>query len=131
VTWQRAPVAAAVAAVLTAASEGAVTVFADPPASFNVPAYVVAWPSVVTYHSPTFGVDIATLPVLACVATDQSAQCDALLGSARAAFEADPTLGGTLTHGVVVVTEERNWRILADVSGARFLAAQLTLEIRM
>jgi hypothetical protein len=65
------------------------------------------------------------------VAADQSAQCDALLGTARAAFEADPTLGGTLTHGLVVVTEERNWRILADVAGARFLAAQLTLDIRM
>jgi len=29
------------------------------------------------------------------------------------------------------VTEQRNWRILTDVAGARFLAAELTLEIRM
>jgi hypothetical protein len=131
VTWQRAPVATALAALLSSAAEGSVTTFPDPPSSFNVPAYIVAWPSVVNYHTPAFGLDEATLPVLACVATDQSAQLDALLNTARAALEADPTIGGTIKTGGLTVTAERNWRVLADVAGARFLAAELTLTITM
>ena len=105
--------------------------FADPPPSFNVPAYIVAWPTSVLYNSPVFGVDLATLPVLAAVAPDQSPQLDDLLNVATAALEANPTLGGVLAQGTLVVTEQRNWRILADVAGARFLAAELTVEIRM
>jgi hypothetical protein len=128
--WQRATVAAAVASVL-AAAEPSVTAFADPPPSFNVPAYIVAWPTTVAYDNPAFGVDLATLPVLAAVATDGSAQLDDLLDTARKALDADPTLGGLLAHGSLTVREQRNWRILADVAGARFLAAELNLEIRM
>ena len=46
-------------------------------------------------------------------------------------LERDPTLGGVLAYGTLVVTAERNWRVLADVAGSRFLAAELTLDIRM
>jgi hypothetical protein len=129
--WNRATVAAAITATLTAAVEGAIAVFPDPPPSFNVPAFIVAWPTQVLYNDPAFAVDTATLPVLAAVATDQSAQLDNLLTVALGALVADPTLGGLLAHGVVVVGEQRNWRILTDVAGARFLAAELILTIRM
>jgi hypothetical protein len=129
--WQRATVAQAIVDTLTAASEGALAVFADPPPSFNVPAYIVAWPTQVLYNDPAFAVDTATLPVIAAVAVEQSAQLDNLLDVARAALDADPTLGGLLAHGVVVVGEQRNWRILTDVAGARFLAGELILTVRM
>lgn len=128
--WQRTAVAQAIVSTLTAATEGAVAVFGEPPPSFNVPAYIVAWPVNVTYNVPIFGVDMATLPVLAAVATDQSAQLDDLIGVARAALDQDSTLGGLLVHGTLIVTDQRNWRILADVAGARFLAAELILDIR-
>jgi hypothetical protein len=130
-SWQRTHVAKAVAAVLDNATEGNVTTFADPPPSFNVPAYIVAWPTTVSYHTPAYGIDEATLPLIAAVGTEESDKLDHLLGVARDALETDPTLGGVLLHGGVVVTEERNWRVLADVAGSRFLAAELTLDIRM
>ena len=130
-SWSRSSVAAAIGARIVAATEGAVACFADPPPSFNVPAYIVAWPTLVLYNDPTFGVDLVTLPLLAAVAVDQSDQLDSMLDVARAALVDDPTLGGLLTHGTTVVREQRNWRVLTDVAGARFLAAELTLEIRM
>jgi hypothetical protein len=128
--WARKPVADAIAAMLSSASP-TVAVFADPPSSFNVPAFIVAWPATVFYNNPTFGVDLASLPVLATVATDQSGQLDDLLNAALGALIKDPSLGGLLTHGAATVREQRNWRILADVAGARFLAAELVVEVRM
>jgi len=128
--WNRRTVAEAVAATLTAATEGTVAVFADPPATFNVPALIVGWPTTVTYHAPLMGVDEATLPLICAVAENQSARMDDLLNVARWALVNDPTLGGVLAFGVVVVATQRNWRVLADAAGARFLAAELTLEIR-
>lgn len=128
--WNRAAVAPAICATLQLATEGTIACFPDPPPTFNVPAYIVAWPTTVTYHQPLMGVDEATLPLLAAVATEQSARMDDMLNVARWALVNDPTLGGLLAFGVVVVVAQRNWRILADVAGARFLCAELTLEIR-
>jgi hypothetical protein len=130
VGWNRSTVAPAICATLTTATEGSITCFPDPPPSFNPPAYIVAWPTTVTYHAPLMGVDEATLPLLCAVAENQSARLDDLLNVARWALVNDPTLGGLLANGLVVVAAQRNWRILADVAGARFLCAELTLEIR-
>lgn len=128
--WNRADVADAICTTLDTAAEGSVATFPDPPPSFNVPAYIVAWPTNVSYNAPVYGVDLATLPLIVAVAENQSGYLDTLLDLARQALANDPTLGGLLSVGVLIVTDQRNWRVLADVAGSRFLAAELILEIR-
>jgi hypothetical protein len=131
VSWSRAPVAQAIATDLFNGSEGGVTAFADPPASFNVPAYIVGWPQTVNYHRPAFGIDEVTLPIITVAGLPEPAVLDQLLISARAALEADRTLGGVLAHGDLVVDGIRNWRALLDVGGGQYSAADLMLTIHM
>jgi hypothetical protein len=131
VSWSRAPVAAAIATDLFNGSEGGVTAFADPPATFNVPAYIVGWPQTTTFHRPAFGIDEVTLPVIVAAGLPEPAVLDQLLVTARAALEADRTLGGLLAYGDLVVDGVRNWRMLVDVGGGQYLAADLMLTIHM
>jgi hypothetical protein len=128
VSWDRPSASAALAFVLEAATDGAVTVFETPPATFNAPALVVNYPSTVTKHTPAFAVDQAELTVTAAVGAADGDKLDALLDAATAAIETDPTLGGAVQHAKPV--EWRTWRLLA-VSGIDLLAADLALEIRM
>jgi hypothetical protein len=130
-SWARASVATAIAADLFAATEGGVTAFADPPPTFNIPAFIVGWPQTVIYDIPIMGVDEVTLPVITVAGLPEAAAVDQMLNTARAALEADRTLGGLLAHGVLVVTGTRNWRALLDVGGGQYLAADLMLTIRM
>jgi hypothetical protein len=130
-SWARASVAQAIAADLFAATEGGVTAFADPPATFNIPAFIVGWPQTVIYDIPIMGVDEVTLPVITVAGLPEASILDQMLGTARACLEADRTLGGLLAHGVLVVTGTRNWRALLDVGGGQYLAADLMLAIRM
>jgi hypothetical protein len=130
-SWARASVAQAIAADLFAATEGGVTAFADPPPTFNIPAFIVGWPQTVIYDIPIMGVDEVTLPVITVAGLPEAAAVDQMLITARACLEADRTLGGLLAHGVLVVTGTRNWRALLDVGGGQYLAADLMLTIRM
>ena len=128
-TWSRATVAEALAGVLFAAAEGAVSTFADPPATFNVPAMIVGWPQSVTYHRPAFGIDEVTIPVIVAAGLSEPGKVDDLLRLARTALEADPTLGGVLAFGGLTVDGGRNWRALLDVGGGQYLAADLMLTV--
>lgn len=130
-SWQRAPVAQAIAADLFAAAEGGITTFADPPPTFNIPAYIVGWPQTVGYHRPAFGIDEVTLPVITVAGLPEASVLDQMLVTARTALEADRTLGGVLAHGDLVVDGTRNWRALLDVGGGQYLAADLMLTIHM
>ena len=127
-SWARTPVAAALVDMLTAATEGAVTVFDRPPATFNVPAMVVADPTRVEYRTPAFGVDLARISVICAAGADQVDMVDDLIAVAVAALQADPSLGGAVQ--VCQVIEQANWRVLT-VGGAEFRAADVVLEIRM
>jgi hypothetical protein len=124
-------VATAIATDLTNATEGGISAFADPPPTFNVPAFIVGWPQTVSFHRPAFGIDEVTLPIIVAVGLPESAVLDSLLITARGALEADRTLGGVLTYGDMVVDGTRNWRMLVDVGGGQYLAADLMLTIHM
>jgi len=128
VSWNRPIMAAALADLLEVATASTVTVLETPPATFNPPALVVNYPATVTKHTPAFGVDLAALTVLAAVGVSEGDSLDGLLGTATAAIEADPTVGGAVQHAKPL--EWRNWRILT-VAGIDMLAAEVALEIRM
>jgi len=127
VTWQRAPVAAAVAAEL-AALDAAVSVFAVPPATFNPPAYLVGFVRRVDYDQPTFGVDLTELVVSAAAGVAEPDRLDQLLHDAKVALNADPTGGGSVQ--VLRVRNQDPWRIVT-IGGADILLGDLILEIRM
>jgi hypothetical protein len=124
--WSRTKAAAAVAGVL-AALDG-IAVFATPPETFNPPAYIVGYPSSVAYGHVGFGMDLASLPVMAAAGPNSADDVDALIQNAKDAIDADPTLGGAV--GNATVATQANWRRV-DVAGAQVLAADLVLEIRM
>jgi hypothetical protein len=124
--WDRTAVSAALAEVL-AAIDPTVSVFASAPETFNAPAYVVAYPRLVLYANPTFGTDTATVPVMVGVGHLEADRADAMLADAKAAIEADVSLGGVVQ--TVRVTEQSGWRRL-NVAGAEILAADLVCDIR-
>ena len=126
-TWERAPAAAALAAVLTQLDD-TVAVFASPPATLNAPAYVVGYTTRVDYGTPSFSIDLATQPVAACVGLGEVDRGDTMLAAAKAAIGADPSLGGAVQ--VARVTSQTNWRAL-NVAGADLLFGDLVIEIRM
>lgn len=127
-SWSRTPVAAALGEVLTAATEGAVTVFERPPATFNVPAFIVADPTRVEYRTPAFGIDLARISVICAAGADGVDLVDNLIATAVAALQADQGLGGAVQSCQVI--EQSNWRMIT-VGGAEYRAADVVLEIRM
>lgn len=128
-SYDVAATAEVIADTLADAVEGAVAVYAKPPPTFNGPALIVAWPTTIERNTPAFGVDLATVSVLAAVGPEEMERGAALMGVATAALEADRTLGGVLAHGALVVSAWRAWRIVT-VAGSHVLLAELILEIR-
>jgi hypothetical protein len=129
-TWDGAAGRAALAATLTAGLEfrtPTVSVFAKPPATYNAPALVVAYPNSVSLGVPSFGIDLVSHTVIAAVGVDQGDDLDTLLRDAGAAIKLDPTLGGAVQMCKPV--EHRNYRI-ANVAGVDLLTAELALETR-
>lgn len=127
-SWDRPTAAAALAGVLTTATEDLVFVHDKPPATLNAPSLVVSYPTTVVKHSPAFAVDQASLAVLAAVGVEDGDNLDGLLSVATSAIESDPSLGGAVQYAKPV--EWRNWRIMTS-AGASLLVAELALEIRM
>jgi hypothetical protein len=125
--WQRA-VAAAALQTLLAAIDATVPAFATPPETFNPPAYIVGFPTQVQYDRASFGVDLASLPILVACGPSEADRVDELLDAARHAVAADPSAGGVLVDAHALT--QGNWRRL-NVAGADVLAADLVLEIRM
>lgn len=125
-SWDRSRVAPAIVDCLTAAVPG-VSAFDRPPATFNAPAYVVGLPTV-TYDTPTFGIDLAVLPVAAAAGVEEADRIDDLLRQARAALLDTGNLGGVVQ--LLIITEQRNWQRL-NVGGADLLTAELAVTIRM
>lgn len=127
-TWQRAPVAAALVPIL-AAIDDTVPAFASPPETFNPPAYIVGYPRTVNYRTPHFGTDEAMLPMLAAGGAGEVDRVDQLLELAYDALTAaDSTLGGLVQ--LVDPGPQDNWRLLR-VAGVDVLAADLLLRILM
>jgi hypothetical protein len=127
-SWQRAPVAAAIADVL--AAKVAVASFATPPETLNPPAYVCGYPRTVTYDVSSFGIDLVEYIVSAYAGPNDPDTLDGLLAEARAALEVDPGLGAVVQS--LQVTVQSNWRRVAiAASNISVLVADLTLEIRM
>lgn len=126
-TWTRIIAAAGIGQVLDRL-DPSVNVFATPPETFNPPAYIVGYPRTVTYSVPTFGVDLAVVPVMVGVGPNEVDRADAMVASAKDALWSDPTLG-QLVQGLRV-TEQSNWRRL-NVAGIDVLAVDLVVEITM
>jgi hypothetical protein len=126
VSWERAPVAAALADLLADAAPG-VAVFDTQPATLNPPALVVSRPTVVRYSAAAIAVDEVELPVI-CVGplTAGDNTVADLAGLVRAAVAAEPTLSGTVK--IAWITEERNWRAVT-IAGVDCLAVDVIVNI--
>jgi len=126
-SWERAPVAAALAGIL-GNIDAQVKAFELPPETFNPPAFIVGYPQTVDYDVAAFGVDLVALPIAAFCGTAEVDRVDALLTAAKVALEADLTLGGAVK--ACKPRTQQAWRRLS-VAGAEVLGADIVLEIRM
>jgi len=127
VSWDRPSAASALADVLEAGTGDLVAVFESPPSSMNAPALVIMRPTVM-FHQPAFAVDEITWSVTAAVGVGADDTLDGLIGQARQAVEADPTLGGVVQ--ICRPTEQRP-RGIVNIAGADFLTEELILNARM
>jgi len=126
-TWERAPVAAALAAVLQPL-DGSVSVFAAPPETFNPPAFIVGYPRTVNYRMH-FSTDEALMPVACACGVAEVDRVDGLLRTAYDALaNTDQTLGGLVQ--VMDLGPQDNWRLLR-VAGIDVIAADLVLRFLM
>lgn len=125
--WVRATAAAAIAETL-GGLDPTVAVFANPPETFNPPAYIVGYTRLVNYDDVSFGVDRADLPVMAAAGLGELDRVDSLLAQAKQTLNADPSAGGAVVSLRVKMQDQ--WRVLV-VGGAELLAAELVLDIRM
>ncbi len=126
-SWDRAVVAGAL--VTTFGTVTDVKVHRLPPETLNPMCIVVGRPQPVTYNTPTFSIDDATLPVMVVGGIETEDQIEALKGLCRAAVKADPTLGGVVQNAVA--TEERNWRNITGAGGVQLLLVELILTVQM
>jgi hypothetical protein len=126
VSFTRAPVAAALVDMLTAATGGGVFIHERPPYTVNAPAVVVGRAVSVSYGAVAFGIDLATLPLGIVGGAEADDTVDDLKATVRKAIEADPTVGGSVQ--VAFCTEERNWRNVSS-GGADLLTVDLIVEI--
>lgn len=124
-SWQRAPVVAALVAAFSEAAEH-VAVFKVSPATVNPPALVCVDPVTVTKRTSAMSVDQTDFAVTAIVALDQADELSALLDTADSAVMADPTLGKTVWAATPI--EYRNFRLLT-IGGAEYRAADLIIRI--
>jgi predicted NBD/HSP70 family sugar kinase len=125
-SWERKPVAAALAGML-GPLDPSVAVFEAPPPTFGPPAYIVWYPQTVTYDAFAFTVDLVLLPILCVAGLGEWDRVDGLVAAAKKAIDADPQLAGTVA--VAKAATNSGWRQLA-VAGADYLGADLVLEIR-
>jgi len=125
-SYQRTTVAAALAELLSTI-DPTVAVFAEPPPSFNPPAYIVGYTRHVDYDAPSFGVDRTDLPVAVAVGVLDGARMDELLDAAKKAVNESLTLGGTVQSVRVRVQEQT---LLWNIAGAEIMAADLIVEVR-
>ena len=127
-TWSRAPVAAALVDMLTAATEG-LRVHPAPPEIINGPCIVISRPQPVLCSAAAVAVDEVTLPVIVASGVEQEQALEDIIAVCRAAVLADPTLG----HSVAAAwpAEIRNWRNVTGAGGIQLLLAELILTIHM
>ena len=123
--WDRAPVAKALQAVLTAALD-ATNVYDRPPQTVNPPAVVIGWPTEVRYSAAGLGSDEARLPVICVAPADGDDVVSGLIQTVRDAIAGDLTLGGVVQSAVAA--REHNWRAVA-VAGIELLQAEVELAI--
>ena len=126
-SWDRA--AAATALEATFGTVTPVKVHRAPPETLNPMCIVVGRPQPVTYSTPTFSIDEATLPVMIVGGIETEDQIEALKTLCRQAVAADPTLGGAVMSAVA--TEERNWRNVTGAGGIQLLLVELILTVAM
>jgi hypothetical protein len=130
-SWDRAPVAKALAEAITTQLDVAgleATVLDRPTFTVNPPAVVIGRPSELSYGIASFGIDSVTLPVLCMAGAELDDAVAELIEVVRDAVTADPTLGGVVA--IAYATGERAWRNI-NVSGADYLAAEAVLAIEM
>lgn len=127
-TWQRRPVAAAIAEILSAI-DPVVSVFATPPETLNPPAYVCGYPRSVTYDTPTFGIDTCQFQVAACAAPFDVDTLDSLLTAAKVALREADNLGGVVQYCHPM--NQTNWQRVSLGGSTNLLQGDLILEIRM
>jgi len=127
VTWTRAPVAAALAAQIAAATDGTVAVFPKPPQTINPPAIVVGRPRLVRYATVAFSIDDVELSVLCAGPIDGDDTVDALADTVRRACLTDRTLGGTVS--VAYPYEQGQWRA-SNVAGIDLLVCEVIVAIQ-
>lgn len=126
-TWQRAPVAAALVQLLEPL-DATVTVFGAPPLTFAPPALIVWYPTLVQYSGFAYQVDLVTLPIMCAAGLGEWDRVDELAAMVRGAVDtADPQLGGSVA--VARAYQQSETRIVS-VAGADVLAANVILEIR-
>jgi uncharacterized protein DUF3168 len=123
--WDRATVAAALVATLGPAV--GVKVHDRPPEVLNPPCLVIGRPVTVVYGTGALGADTATLPVVVVGGIETEDQIEGLKSAARAALEADQTLGGAVQG--VWPSEERNWLNRTGAGGLQLLTVELILEV--
>lgn len=128
-SWQRAKVAEAIAAVLREAQGDGDTasVFSAPPETLNAPAIVIARPTEVLYGTAGMSVDTATIAVVCLGPSTGDDMVDGLITFVRDAIGAEVTLDGAVPS--CTVTSERNWRAVR-IGGADMLAADVVLTVQ-
>jgi hypothetical protein len=128
-SWQRAPVAKALASMVTTATEGSVYVHETPPETLNPMAVVIMRPVSVSYATAALGVDDVQLPLAIVGGIEQDDPIDTLKLTVRHAVEADPTLQATVLHAWPI--EERNWRNITGAGGVQLLYVELVVQLQM
>jgi hypothetical protein len=127
VTWQRAPVAAALVNLFGPAT--GLVVHPAPPEIINGPCVVIGRPQVVLCSTVAPGVDEVTLPVIVASGVEQEANLDQLLATLRTALMGAPSLSGAVQNAWPA--EIRNWRNVTGAGGTQLLLAELIVTIHM
>jgi hypothetical protein len=124
-SWSRAPVAAALVSTLTAATSGAVTVFAEPPQTLNPPAVTVG-PETGPYAVAAFATDEFDLPLICVAAIGHLNDLSDLAETVRLAVTANPTLGGAVKSAWP--SERRNPRNV-NVAGVDLSTVEVVVKV--
>jgi hypothetical protein len=127
VSWNRAPVADALVNVITAATGGTVTVFAEPPQTLNPPAVTIG-PVTMPFSTFAFAVDEADLAVVCVAAIGHLNDLDALAQQVRQAVVGDPTLQGSVKTAWPY--EQRNNRNVT-VAGVDLSTVEVVVKVTM
>jgi hypothetical protein len=127
VTWNRAPVAAALVNVIGTATAGAVTVFAEPPQTLNPPAVTVGG-STMLFATAAFAADEVDLSLVCVAAVGHYNDLDGLVQQVRGAVTGNPTLAGAVKSAWPY--EQRNNRNV-NVAGVDLSTVELVVKVVM